>query len=114
MTGPYLLPAHLDPARPHQASFTVEVDGRRITARAGQTVAAVLMSLGLTSWREAGGREVGGRASGGRGRKRGLFCGIGVCCECVLVVNGTPDVRACLRPVEPGDVVSTRGPGESA
>ncbi|MEB3370426.1 (2Fe-2S)-binding protein [Saccharopolyspora mangrovi] len=104
MTGPYLLPAHLDPARPrHQSAFTVEVDGRRVVARAGQTVAAVLMSLGLTSWRETGGRR----------RRRGLFCGIGVCSECVLVVNGTPDVRACLRPVEAGDVISTRGPGEA-
>ncbi|GAB3694256.1 (2Fe-2S)-binding protein [Saccharopolyspora tripterygii] len=104
MTGPYLLPAHLDSAQPHyRTSFSVEVDGRRVTARAGQTVAAVLMSLGLTSWRE----------SGGRGRRRGLFCGIGVCAECVLVINGTPNVRACLRTVEPGDVISTRGPGES-
>ncbi len=105
MTGPYLLPAHLDPAQPrYQASFAVEVDGRRVTAHAGQTVAAVLMSLGLTAWRE----------SGGRGRRRGLFCGIGVCAECVLVVNGTPGVRACLRSVEPGDVISTRAKGERA
>ncbi|WP_235875239.1 2Fe-2S iron-sulfur cluster-binding protein [Saccharopolyspora aridisoli] len=103
MTGPYLLPAHLDPAQPrYQARFAVEVDGRRVTAHAGQTVAAVLMSLGLTAWRECG----------GRGRRRGLFCGIGVCAECVLVVNGAPDVRACLRSVEPGDVISTRGSGE--
>ncbi|MDI2029389.1 (2Fe-2S)-binding protein [Saccharopolyspora sp. TS4A08] len=105
MTGPYLLPAHLDPSRPrHQARFAVEVDGRRVTARAGQTVAAVLMSLGVTSWRETG-------RTRGPDRRRGLFCGIGVCSECVLVVNGTPDVRACLRAVEPGDVISTRGPG---
>ncbi|SFS95786.1 (2Fe-2S)-binding protein [Saccharopolyspora flava] len=99
MTGPYLLPAHLDPARPrHRTGFAVEVDGRRVAARAGQTVAAVLMSLGVTSWR-------------GPDRRRGLFCGIGVCSECLLVVNGTPDVRACLREVEPGDVISTREPG---
>jgi hypothetical protein len=39
------------------------------------------------------------------GRPRGIFCGIGVCFDCLVVVNGIPDVRACQRVVVDGDVI---------
>ncbi|MCI2422714.1 (2Fe-2S)-binding protein [Saccharopolyspora sp. K220] len=78
--------------------FAVEVDGEPVSARAGQTVAAVLMSIGRTSWRST--RQ--------HSRPRGLFCGIGACFDCLLVVNGLPDVRACQRVVSPGDVIRTQ------
>lgn len=97
MTGPFLLPEHLDPAEPrYRTRFTVEVDGRRIDARGGQTVAAVLMAFGRTSWH-----------TGETGRPRGLFCGVGECFGCLLSVNGVPDVRACRREARPGDVIRT-------
>lgn len=99
MTGPFRVPDQQDPARPrYSAEFVVEVDGERIGARAGQTVAAVLMSIGRTSWRST--RQ--------HGRPRGLFCGIGACFDCLLVVNDVPDVRACQRVVAPGDVIRTQ------
>ncbi|MFE7992621.1 2Fe-2S iron-sulfur cluster-binding protein, partial [Streptomyces shenzhenensis] len=47
----------------------VTVDGERLDARQGQTVAGLLMSSGRVSW----------RTTAGTGRPRGLFCGIGVC-----------------------------------
>ncbi|MEU1462125.1 (2Fe-2S)-binding protein [Streptomyces sp. NPDC005706] len=84
-------------ARP-AAAFTVTFDGRPVEALPGQTVAAVLWAAGVTSWR---GTRVGGRP-------RGVFCGIGVCFDCLVTVNGRPNERACLVRVEPGDVIRTQ------
>lgn len=74
------------------------LDGEPVTASAGQTIAAVLLAAGRTSWRSTRGDE----------RPRGLFCGIGVCHDCLVVVNGVPDVRACQRQVEAGDEIETQ------
>ncbi|GGO90892.1 hypothetical protein GCM10012280_37470 [Wenjunlia tyrosinilytica] len=30
---------------------------------------------------------------------------MGVCFDCLVVVNGVPDIRACQRVVEPGDTI---------
>ena len=75
-----------------------EVDGQPITVREGQTVAAVLLGMGRVSWRTT---RIGGRP-------RGVFCGIGVCHDCLVVVNGIPDVRACQRLVADGDRIRTQ------
>ncbi|MBC9715854.1 (2Fe-2S)-binding protein [Streptomyces sp. TRM66268-LWL] len=71
----------------------VRIDGEETTALEGQTVAGVLLGRGLTSW----------RTTRGSGRPRGVFCGIGVCFDCLVVVNGVADVRACQRLVRDGD-----------
>ena len=73
-------------------------DGRPLTAQAGQTVGAALLAEGIRSWRTT---RFGGRP-------RGLFCGIGVCFDCLIVVNGLPDVRACQRLVADGDAIATQ------
>ena len=39
---------------------------------------------------------------------RGLFCGIGQCSDCVVVVNGTPNVRSCTTPLEEGMFIETQ------
>nr|WP_203644908.1 (2Fe-2S)-binding protein [Streptomyces sp. SID14478] len=79
-------------------AFTVTFDGRAIPALPGQTVAAALWSAGVLSWRTT---RVGGEP-------RGVFCGIGVCFDCLVSVNGRPNQRACLLPVEPGDAIRTQ------
>jgi D-hydroxyproline dehydrogenase subunit gamma len=61
------------------------IDGQPTEAKPGQTVAAVLHTLG---------------------RAR-IFCGIGVCFDCVVTVNGVSDVRACQRIAADGDDVRT-------
>ena len=44
---------------------------------------------------------------------RGIFCGIGQCTDCMMVVNGIPNVRTCITPVEDGMTVETQeGLGE--
>jgi predicted molibdopterin-dependent oxidoreductase YjgC len=71
------------------------VDGRVVRAPAGQSVAAVLLAAGQAVLRESPG-----------GAPRGLYCGIGVCQECRVVVDGAV-VRSCVTPVSAGMRVST-------
>ncbi|MGW0695671.1 (2Fe-2S)-binding protein [Streptomyces sp. NBC_01579] len=90
-------PLDLVEARPGP-SFTVTFDGREIGAVPGQSIAAVLWSAGVTSW----------RTTRGEGGPRGVFCGIGVCFDCLVTVDGRPNQRACLLSAEPGQVIRTQ------
>jgi predicted molibdopterin-dependent oxidoreductase YjgC len=73
-------------------------DGAGVPFAPGQTVGAALWAQGVRSWRRT-------RVAG---RPRGLFCGIGVCFDCLVEVDGRPDERACVVPAEPGLVVRTQ------
>jgi hypothetical protein len=77
--------------------FTISFDGEPVAVAAGQTIAAALIASGRGSWRETRGAAA----------PRGLFCGIGVCFDCLVTVNGTRSVRACLLTASPGDVVAS-------
>lgn len=82
-----------------------EFDGAPIPFRPGQSLGAALTAAGVRSW----------RTTRIEGRPRGLFCGIGVCFDCLVVVDGHPNERACLVLAEPGMVVSTQeGTGHGA
>lgn len=79
-------------------------DGREIPYMEGMTVGAALLAAGVRSWRTT---RVGGRP-------RGLFCGIGICYDCLITVDGQPNQRACLRPAAPGlDVATQDGTGHA-
>lgn len=73
-------------------------DGTTYRAQEGQTIAAALIGHGITSWRRT---RVGDQP-------RGILCGIGVCFDCLITVNGEPNVRACMTRVEAGDDLSTQ------
>jgi NADPH-dependent 2,4-dienoyl-CoA reductase/sulfur reductase-like enzyme len=46
-------------------------------------------------------------------RPRGLFCAIGNCASCFMVVNGEPNTRVCVEKVKPGlRVESQPGKGD--
>jgi hypothetical protein len=97
--GALLLPADGDPIRPAPTTeLQIEVDGSLVAGVEGQSIAGVLLGSGILAWRTT---SVGGRP-------RGVFCGIGVCYDCLVVVNGLRDVRACQRRAIAGDVVSTQ------
>jgi hypothetical protein len=85
-----------DPIAPGaQTPITVLVDGAAVPGFAGQTVAGILLGQGRLAWRRTG-----------LGHPRGVFCGIGVCYDCLVTVNGLADVRACQRRATDGDVVT--------
>jgi len=67
-------------------SDSFDFDGRPIPFVPGQSVGAALTAAGVRSWRTT-------RLAG---RPRGLFCGIGVCFDCLVTVDGRPNERACM------------------
>lgn len=71
----------------------ITVDGDPIGGRDGQTIAGVLLGAGAVAWRTAAGAD------------RGVFCGIGVCHDCLVTVNGVEGVRACQRTAVDGDEI---------
>ena len=77
-------------------AVTIIVDGVPLPAYEGETIAGALMASGRRAWRQTR-----------HGEPRGIFCGIGVCFDCLVTVNGTRNVRACLAPVAAGLVVQT-------
>ncbi len=85
-----------DPVRPQPVKqVSIEFEGRRLDGVLGQSIAGVLLANGIESWRST---PLGGEP-------RGVFCGIGICFDCVVVVNGRRDVRACQRRAVDGDLV---------
>jgi len=68
------------------------LNGQPVSAAAGQTIAAALLADGRRILR----RTPGSNAS------RAIFCGIGICFDCLVTVDDQPHVRACITPVQPG------------
>jgi predicted molibdopterin-dependent oxidoreductase YjgC len=82
---------------------TIRVDGREVAAYEGETVAAALVAA----------RHRAFRTTERAGRPRGYFCGMGVCHDCLITIEGQPNVRACMTPVRQGlEVETQQGFGE--
>lgn len=65
--------------------FEIEVDGERISAYEGETIAAALLASGKRTCRKTTKKK----------QPRGIYCGIGICFECRMIVDGTPNTRVC-------------------
>jgi D-hydroxyproline dehydrogenase subunit gamma len=94
--SPGLIRAASDPVGRRDRPLRITVDGEPVTGIEGQTIAGILLAAGRSSWRSAP-----------SGAPRGVFCGIGVCFDCLVTVDGVRDVRACRRRARDGDVVTT-------
>jgi len=79
------------------APVRLTVDGRAVTAGATDSVAAVLLAEGIARFRRMP----------RSGADRGLYCGMGVCFDCLVTINGVPNQQACLVPASEGLVVET-------
>jgi D-hydroxyproline dehydrogenase subunit alpha len=64
-------------------SFTF--DGRRLVGRRGESLAAALIAAGVRGFRATR-----------TGAERGIFCGMGVCQDCLVEVDGRSNRRACM------------------
>ena len=68
-----------------------------------ETIAAALHASGIKEMRES--EEMH--------RPRGLFCAIGNCSSCLMIVNGEPNVRVCVTKLQEGMRVQRQlGKGE--
>lgn len=85
-----------DPSGNIHATF----NGEAISCTPGASVAAALIATGRKGWRETR-----------SGSSRGLFCGIGVCFDCLVEIDGESGQRSCMIPLAEGmDVRSAQGP----
>lgn len=75
---------------------SVTIDGRAIEARAGVTVAAAMINVGVSTFRHSVTAEA-----------RGPVCGMGICHECRVTIDGIAQRRACMELVRDGMEIQT-------
>ena len=76
---------------------TITMDGKSVEGYEGEPISVALKAAGLMVHRHTK-----------KGSPRGVFCAIGRCTDCVMIVNGKPNVRTCVTPIEAGMVVQTQ------
>lgn len=76
---------------PVTGTVEIEYEGRKLAAIPGEPIAATLLAHGVYVFRHTN-----------RGHPRGIFCAIGQCSDCLMQVNGVPNVRICVTPVRAG------------
>ena len=76
----------------NREKVTIYVNGEPIEAVKGEVVVAALLATGYKTFRKTPKYH----------RPRGIFCAIGRCTDCALTINGVPNVRSCVTPVEDG------------
>lgn len=78
-------------------SVLIWINGKAVQAFKGEMVSTALMSNGIRQFRHT--------------RKphapRGLYCGMGICFDCLVTVDGVLNVRACMTPVKAGMRIET-------
>jgi sarcosine oxidase subunit alpha len=74
---------------------TVKINGRPVAVASGSTVAVAVMLAGIACRRSVSGEQ------------RSPLCGMGICFECRVEINGRPHCRSCQILARPGMEVST-------
>ena len=77
-------------------SFEIEVDGRRVLAYEGESLATVLMAAGIRAFEH--------HTPHAPSR---LFCGMGTCLQCLVTIDDLPNCQACQTFARPGMKVET-------
>ena len=77
----------------------VTIDARTVEVEAGTLVVAALAMAGLR----------GTRASVS-GQPRAALCGMGICQECRVTIDGRPHALACQTVCRDGQIIQTTGP----
>ena len=72
------------------AKINIRVNGKAFTAYEGETVHAALLAAGHRVLRKAPKTH----------QPRGIFCGMGICYDCLVTINGAANQRACMTRVE--------------
>ncbi|CAI3811019.1 Hydrogen cyanide synthase subunit HcnA [Pseudomonas sp. MM221] len=80
-----------------QGQLTLYLNGKTVTAAAGETVLSVLSAVGL--------RQV---ARNDHGQLAGSYCGMGVCHCCLVAIDGMSKRRACQTLVRDGMRIETQ------
>jgi D-hydroxyproline dehydrogenase subunit gamma len=78
--------------------LTIIINGAATPARRGDTVAAALLSAG----------HIASRTSAVSGAPRGPYCLMGVCFDCLVTIDGSPNRQACMTLVRDGMRIETQ------
>jgi predicted molibdopterin-dependent oxidoreductase YjgC len=81
----------LGPSLTRGPAVNISIDGHRVDAYVGETVAAVLFVEHKIVVRTTT-----------LGMPRGVFCGMGSCFDCLVIVDGVSNTRACMTWVREG------------
>ncbi|MGH2899930.1 MAG: (2Fe-2S)-binding protein [Solirubrobacteraceae bacterium] len=82
------------------ASVELVVNGRTVRAESGSTVASTLFNAGELAFR-----------SSPSGATRAPLCGMGICYECRVTIDGVAHQRACMTVVRSGMSIETAAEG---
>jgi sarcosine oxidase subunit alpha len=82
------------PSKKRGRPVRITVNGTRIAAFEGETVHAALTAAGIQVLKISS-----------SGQPRGIFCGMGICYECLVTIDNVPDQRACMTRVRDGMAV---------
>lgn len=77
---------------------TFSFDGRELKGMEGEPIAVALKANGVMIHRYTRKEH----------KPRGIFCAIGRCTDCVMVVDGKPNVRTCVTPLAEGMKIQTQ------
>ena len=78
-------------------------DGEEMKGKQGDTIATALIANGVRSFRVTEKQK----------SNRGVFCGIGQCSDCLVVVDGVSNIKSCITLLNDGMVIATqKGRGE--
>ena len=75
-----------------------QFDGKTLTGYEGEPIAMALKAAGVMVHRYTAKHH----------KPRGVFCAIGRCTDCVMVVDGVPNIRTCITPLREGMNVQTQ------
>ena len=82
----------LEDSRPE---IGIVFEGRQVTAREGDSVAAALLAAGLR----------GLRATPVSGESRAPWCMMGICFDCLMEIDGLASRQACMVTVAEGMII---------
>lgn len=85
-------------AFPNGRRVIFTLDGRALEGYEGEPIAAALKAAGVMVH----------RYTAKMNRPRGIFCAIGRCTDCVMIVDGKPNTRTCVTPLKEGMTVQTQ------
>ena len=73
-------------------------NGRLLNGFEGEPIAVALKAAGVMTHRYTKKEH----------KPRGIFCAIGRCTDCVMIVDGKPNVRTCVTPLKEGMDIRTQ------
>lgn len=82
----------------HGKEITFYFDGKPLTGYEGEPIAMALKAHGVMIHRYTAKKHT----------PRGIFCAIGRCTDCVMVVDGKPNIRTCVTPLKEGMHIQTQ------